>query len=134
MHPAKLKHNKGCQETYTYWVLSKIVGKFEVISSPCKRQCELLPSLDHLTSVIRRPLTCHILIFSSETPQPNEVKLGSPWRLLILSRSINRHGRHRQLLFLIGWFLEKIVSSKIALPNKSKLGRKHPRNVLYRDC
>jgi hypothetical protein len=31
----------------------------------------LLPSLG-----VRRPLTFHILIFSSETPQPNEVKLG----------------------------------------------------------
>jgi hypothetical protein len=40
------------------------------ISSPCQRQRELLPSLG-----IRRPLTFHILIFSSETPQPNELKL-----------------------------------------------------------
>jgi hypothetical protein len=29
----------------------------------------------HLASIVRRPLTFHILIFSSETPQPNEVKL-----------------------------------------------------------
>ena len=36
-------------------------------SSPCQRQCELLLSLG-----VRRPLTFHILIFSSETPQPNE--------------------------------------------------------------
>jgi hypothetical protein len=35
------------------------------------RQCQLLPSLG-----VRRPLTFHILIFSSETPQPNELKLG----------------------------------------------------------
>jgi hypothetical protein len=28
-----------------------------------------------LSFVVRRPLTIHILIFSSETPQPNEVKL-----------------------------------------------------------
>jgi hypothetical protein len=28
-------------------------------------------------------------------------------RLLILSRSINKHGHHRQFLFLIGWFLKK---------------------------
>jgi hypothetical protein len=35
------------------------------------RQCELLPSLG-----IRRPLTFHILIFSSEIPQPNKQKLG----------------------------------------------------------
>ena len=33
-----------------------------LFSSPCQRQCELLPSLG-----IRRPLTFHILIFSSET-------------------------------------------------------------------
>ena len=39
-------------------------------SSPCQRQGELLPSLD-----VRRPLTFPILIFSSETPQPNELKL-----------------------------------------------------------
>ena len=30
----------------------------------------------HLASIGRRPLTFHILIFSSETPQPNELKLG----------------------------------------------------------
>jgi hypothetical protein len=41
------------------------------VSSPCQRQCELLPSLG-----VRRPLTFHILIFSSEIPQPYELKLG----------------------------------------------------------
>ena len=30
----------------------------------------------HLASVVRRLLTFHILIFSSETPPPNELKLG----------------------------------------------------------
>jgi hypothetical protein len=29
----------------------------------------------HMASVVRRPLTFHILIFSSETPKPNELKL-----------------------------------------------------------
>jgi hypothetical protein len=38
---------------------------------PCQLQGELLLSLG-----IRRPLTFQILIFSSETPQPNKVKLG----------------------------------------------------------
>jgi hypothetical protein len=51
--------------------LEKVLKSSTFFSSPCQRQRELLPSLD-----IRRLLTFHILIFSSETPQPNEVKLG----------------------------------------------------------
>jgi hypothetical protein len=47
-----------------------ITQEISLFSSPFQRQCELLPSLG-----VRRPLTFHILIFSSETPQPNEVKL-----------------------------------------------------------
>jgi hypothetical protein len=43
-------------------------------------------------------------------------------RLLISSRSINKHGHHRQYLFLIGQFL-KIFSSETALLNEPKLGR-----------
>jgi hypothetical protein len=42
-----------------------------IFSLLCQRQCELLPSLG-----IRCPLTFHILIFSSETLQPNEQKPG----------------------------------------------------------
>jgi hypothetical protein len=43
----------------------------KIFSSPCQRQRELLPSLG-----VRRPLTFHILIFSSKITQPNELKLG----------------------------------------------------------
>jgi hypothetical protein len=43
---------------------------FDVFSSPRQRQWELL------ASVVCCRLTFHILIFSSETPQPNELKLG----------------------------------------------------------
>jgi hypothetical protein len=45
---------------------------------------------------------------------------GSLQRLLISSRSINKHGRHRQFLFLIGQFL-KIFSSETTLRNEPKL-------------
>ena len=45
-----------------------------IFSSPCQWQCELL------ASVVCRPLTFHILIFSSETPEPNELKLGRKHR------------------------------------------------------
>jgi hypothetical protein len=44
----------------------------QVFSSPCLWKCELLPSL-----CVRRPLTFHILMFSSTTACPNEQKLSS---------------------------------------------------------
>ena len=66
--PSILESNQLCI-WYCYFLAK---GRFHsIFNSPCQRQRELLPSLG-----IRRPLTFHILIFSSETPQPNELKLG----------------------------------------------------------
>jgi hypothetical protein len=71
-------------------VAAKIQIKFICIfNSPCQRQGELLPSLG-----VHCPLTFHILIFSSETPQPNELKVGralvSDWLILKILLFCNR--------------------------------------------
>jgi len=47
--------------------------------------------------------------------------------MLILFRSVNKHGYHRQLLFLIGWFLKKSFLKSSSQINQNVVGSTYGR-------
>jgi hypothetical protein len=51
-------------------------------------------------------------------------------RWLISSRSVNKHGRHRPFLFLIGWFLKKSSLKPLSQMNLNLVGNIYGRSSI----
>ena len=101
-----------------------------IFSSP--GSCEVLPSL------VVRPLTFHILIYSSETTGTNGTKTGRKHLYKVLYKissfrpipPTNMAAKGNSCFWLANG--KKIFSSETAWPNGAKFGRKHLCKIFYK--